>query len=110
MHYACLGDWLIDTAMNEWLGRMRPHEKQAMRTRLGLPEPQRQSLPRLRDAAATVKYTGAWLSQQVQAPAIRHMEDRVAALDERPGRLKERRKQRDRLRELAEELLDLTAS
>lgn len=109
VHFACLGDWLIEAAMDEWLGRMKSHERTAMRERLALPHPERRTLPSLRDAAASQGYTGAWLSTQVQNPAIRRLEERVAVANELPTVEERERGRRARIQQLAEEIIELAS-
>lgn len=110
VHFACLGDWLIDAAMDHWLGPMKSHERSAMRERLGLPRPARRTLPSLSRAAESQGYTGAWLSAHVQGPAIEHLKKQVLAADAHPDSVARDRERRLRIRKLAEEIVELATS
>lgn len=110
VHFACLGDWLIRVAMDNWLGPMKDHERAVMRERLGLPHPSRKALASLSEAAGIKGYTGAWLSSQVQNPAIRRLEERVARANERPTVEEQEQARNARIQKLAEEILELTTT
>lgn len=108
VHFSCLGDWLIDRAMDDWFGSMGGNARKAFLTRLGLPQPERRPLSTLNQVAREHKYTGAWLSTQVQRPAMAKFDKRVIKANERPDRDKRDRIERAEIRQLAEKIVDLT--
>lgn len=95
VHFKCLGEWLIDDALDRAFGKQSRNARRALRARLRLDREPAVDLPPVKEVARAIGFSFPWVSQ-VQRNAMERFERQA----ERARREQERRDtEKDRSRE-----------